>query len=361
LDRARRLHSVEQGEAVTTEGFSKKGGVKRPAEGCFVDPLTHGLVGAATAGTLFSSRPAACAGFVAALLPDLDVLLSRADDPLFQLEFHRQFSHSFLFIPVGALLATLILYLPMRGRLSRLQLYLACLCGFAGAGLLDACTSYGTQLLWPFSEARLAWNLTPVVEPLTTLGMTAFLVAFLVRQQRRWAALALGWLFLLLTHGGYRQFQALDTARGLWDSRGHSVERYVVKPTLGNQLLWRVTYIHGEEVYTDGVRTRLLGPAEVFEGNAAELVVLERDFAALQGTPLYSSLHRFAHLSEGFIIRGPERSNLIGDGRYAMLPTSLKPLWGIEFDPDHPDQTVRFETFRETGPEVRRKFMEMLF
>ena len=41
-------------------------------------------------------RRAAIVGAVAGLIPDLDVLISDANDPLLQLEMHRQFSHSLL-------------------------------------------------------------------------------------------------------------------------------------------------------------------------------------------------------------------------------------------------------------------------
>lgn len=328
-----------------------------------MDPFTHGLVGAATASATASSarRAAACSGFVAALLADLDVLLTRTDDPLYQLEYHRQFSHSFLFIPLGALIATLLLWWPMRNKLSLQRLYLACFSGYATAGLLDACTSYGTQLLWPFSEVRIAWNLTPVVEPFITFGLLVLVGLFFVRKKALWAWLALGWLTVLLAHGAYRQNQALRAAQGLWESRGHEVSRFVVKPTLGNQLLWRVTYLHDDLVYTDAVRTGLWSPVAVLKGESMPLVRVEEDFASLRGTTLFDSLVRFSRLSEGFLVLHPDIPNVIGDARYAMLPTSLSPLWGLEFDPGKPDQAVSFRTFRDAGSEVRQRYLDMLF
>ncbi len=298
---------------------------------------------------------------MAALLADLDVLLTRADDPLYQLEFHRQFSHSFLFIPLGALLATLLLWWPMRNKLSPKKLYLACFSGYATAGLLDACTSYGTQLLWPFSEARIAWNLTPVVEPVITFGLMVFVGLLFVRRRAHWAWLALGWLGILLAHGAYRQNQALRAAQTLWESRGHEVSRFVVKPTLGNQLLWRVTYLHDELVYTEAVRTGLWSPVAVLKGESMPLVRVEEDFASIQGSALFDSLVRFSRLSEGFLVLHPDSPNVIGDARYAMLPTSLSPLWGLEFDPGNPDQAVSFRTFRDAGSELRQRYLDMLF
>ena len=41
--------------------------------------------------------------------------------------------------------------------------------GYATHGLLDACTSYGTVLFWPFSNERLTWNNISIVDPLLTI------------------------------------------------------------------------------------------------------------------------------------------------------------------------------------------------
>ena len=41
---------------------------------------------------------------VASVAPDLDVLIRSSVDPLLFLEFHRQFTHSLVFIPIGAAL-----------------------------------------------------------------------------------------------------------------------------------------------------------------------------------------------------------------------------------------------------------------
>ena len=78
------------------------------------------------------------------------------------------------------------LFTPLaRKALSWRQTYLACLdTGYATHGLLDACTSYGTQLFWPFSDERVAWNNSSIVDPLFTLPILALVIAAAMRGKR---------------------------------------------------------------------------------------------------------------------------------------------------------------------------------
>ena len=128
-----------------------------------MDPLTQGAVGAVLPQALSRTRSilwATLCGFLSGLAPDLDVLISSETDPLLFLEYHRQFSHSLLFIPIGASLCALLLHFSVgRGKEYAFSLtWLFCFLGYSTHALLDACTTYGTVLLWPFSQARFAWN-----------------------------------------------------------------------------------------------------------------------------------------------------------------------------------------------------------
>ena len=64
-------------------------------------------------------------------------------------------------------------------------------------------TSYGTQLFWPFSNVRVAWNNSSIVDPLFTLPLVGLAAtaafsasAILLSQQwcGRWVTWAFGWL-----------------------------------------------------------------------------------------------------------------------------------------------------------------------
>ena len=77
-----------------------------------MDPISQGTVGAAFAQSTASKNNIIRIGFIgflAALTPDLDVLIRSSDDPILFLEYHRQFSHSLFFIPFGSLFVAIFL------------------------------------------------------------------------------------------------------------------------------------------------------------------------------------------------------------------------------------------------------------
>ena len=111
-----------------------------------MDVLTHGIVGAAltqSAAPRSEARTAAGIGFFSGMLADADILIRSTSDPLLVLDYHRHFTHALLFVPVGALIATVVLWPLLRRRLAFARIYLYAFLGYALAGALDACTSYG--------------------------------------------------------------------------------------------------------------------------------------------------------------------------------------------------------------------------
>src|SRR5690606_718925 len=154
-----------------------------------VEPLSRGVVGAIAAQSVARSgelRAASVAGFAAGLLPDLDVFIRSAEDPLLFLDYHRHFTHALAFVPIGGAVAALLLWPALRRWLPARRLLLFCLLGFATHGLLDACTTYGTQLLWPFSNSRVAWNVVSVVDPTFTLLVLGLMAVAVARRSPRW-------------------------------------------------------------------------------------------------------------------------------------------------------------------------------
>ncbi|MDD5384159.1 MAG: metal-dependent hydrolase [Gallionella sp.] len=332
-----------------------------------MDILTHGLLG----GTLAQScsrksetRAATAIGFLAALLADADALIHSATDPLLVLEYHRQFTHSLIFIPFGALLVTLILWPAFKafGRpLGFRRIYLYALLGCATSGLLDACTSYGTHLLWPFTDERIAWSIVPIFDPLFSLILGAAMLAGLRWRKTLPARIGLLLAAAYLSVGWLQHQRAEEAMRATAALRGHEAEKLTVKPTMGNLLLWRSIYRSGGVYYVDAVRVGPGGAAQIYPGNTVRAFDLSRDLPALSSASvLHQDIRRFDFFSDGYLALHPEDPGLLGDVRYAMLPTSTRPLWGIRLDMQHPEAHAQFETSRQMSREEIGQFIGIL-
>jgi inner membrane protein len=261
---------------------------------------------------------------------------------------------------VGALIAALFAW-PLAGRRVRfVRLYLYAFLGYALAGFLDACTSYGTHLWWPFSDARAAWSVIAIVDPLFTATLAAAVIAGAVARRARPARIGLALAALYLVAGAVQRERAETLAHQLAASRGHLPERLALKPTVGNIVLWRSTYVAGGVAHADAIRPALLGAARVYPGESTPLVDPERDPGLPpRGSRARHDLERFNALSGGMVARDPARPQLLGDVRYAMLPTSVEPLWGIVLPAD-PAHHVDFVKNRNLTPEKRARFVAML-
>ncbi|MFC1681601.1 metal-dependent hydrolase [Pseudomonadota bacterium] len=329
-----------------------------------MDIVTQGLLGATIAQA--GARPnevrlASLVGFCAPLLADADALIRSTADPLLFLEYHRHFTHALLFIPVGALLASLLLWPLLRKRLAFRRIYFFALLGYATAGFLDGCTSYGTHLLWPFSNERIAWSIISIFDPLFSLVLITAIVLGAVKSQPLAARTGMVCAAAYLSLGAIQHDRAESLAQLQAQQRGHIAKRLVVKPTMGNLLLWRSIYESDGMYHVDAVRVGWPGNNKVFEGNRVRAFDISRDLPQLSDqTPVYRDIERFELFSGNFLALHPDRPNVLGDLRYAMLPTSIRPLWGIELDLDEPYEHVTFETYRTMPDAERKAFIAML-
>jgi inner membrane protein len=327
-----------------------------------MDPLTQGVLGAAAAQSAADARQmkmAAVAGLLGGMAPDLDVFIRSSHDPLFALEYHRHFTHSLIFIPVGGALVGLALWLITRRRVSIWWMIVFSTLGWATHGLLDACTSYGTQLLWPFSDARVAWNNVGIIDPVPTLAWLVGMALALRSKRAKWARVGLvaGLCYLLL--GVVQRERARDIQAELIEARGHVALRAEVKPTILNIVLWRSLYEHEGRFYTDAVRAGFFGGQRVYEGES--VAKFEPSVIAIpQDSTLANDIRRFDWFSAGWVSVHPESPNALGDVRYSLLPNEIHPLWGIGFDPAQPHRHVSYETFRNPSRRLGKVFMGMV-
>ena len=145
------------------------------------------------------------------------------------------------------------------------------------------------------------------------------------------------------------------------NERGHIIERGIVKPTLGNLLVWRSVYQYKDNLYVDGVRIGLFDDAKFYIGDTAELFKPEEDFKYMpKDLALYQDILRFIKFSDGYVAIHPETPHILGDIRYAIEPLGLKPLWGIEMDLRNPQYHAKYKFYRDLSKENRRQYFDML-
>lgn len=316
-----------------------------------MDPFTQGVLGAALPKTFARKSTVVLAGifgFVAGMAPDLDVLIRSDEDPLLFLEYHRQFTHSLIFIPIGGLLSAGVLHflIGRRWALPFLQTLLFCTLGYGTHGLLDFATSYGTMLFWPFNNVRYAASIISVIDPVFTLPVAVLALLSGIKRSPFYARLALVWAALYLSMG-FAQHQA---ARGMAEeialARGHQPERLTVKPSFGNILIWKTLYEAEGRYYVDAVRPSF-GPM-AFDGTSVAKLDTARDFPWLDpATQQFRDIERFRWFSQGYVARNPSAPDQVIDVRYSFLPNDIKPLWSIELAREaKPDAHVAFRTDR---------------
>ena len=180
-----------------------------------MDPITQGTFGGIFSQAFSSQRKmfaASFVGIIAGLSPDLDTLIRSNEDPLLHLEFHRQFTHSFIFIPFGALIVTLFTFYFVKKYVTFFENYIFACVGYSTHALLDACTSYGTQLLWPFSNYRFAWNSISIIDPLLTIPILILMILAVILKKKFLNIISLIWIFFFINFNNFLGYRSLTTS-----------------------------------------------------------------------------------------------------------------------------------------------------
>jgi len=329
-----------------------------------VDPVTHVLLGAAAARAVAGRRlgnAALLPGAFGALLPDMDALIRSASDPLLYAEFHRHFTHSLAFIPVGGAIASLP-WTARKGRPrpERVAYLAAAVAGITTHGLLDASTTYGTRLAWPFSSARFGWSFISIVDPLFTLILLVGILLTIRRGSSAPAAGALGAAILYLALGAAQRNRVHDAQEALALARSHRTERRIAVPTFANQIVWRSIYLAGDTIFFDRVRAPWIGETRWYPETKARLL-READLApVVRARPeLVRDFHRFRHFASGWLAADPGDPSVIGDARYSRLDDEYQPVWGIRLHPEPPGWTEWVDRSRQRQLDTGRLWREI--
>ncbi|MEJ6575709.1 MAG: metal-dependent hydrolase [Emcibacteraceae bacterium] len=316
-----------------------------------MDPFTQGLLGAAFSQSFASKKkiPLAClSGTLGGLAPDLDILIVSATDPLLGIEFHRHFTHSIWFIPIGGFLVAVALWFIINKLLKINEwkfktLYIFTTLGYATHAILDACTSYGTRLFWPFSNTRVAWDTIAVIDPIPTLALFIFVVLsyrlLSVKMARLGIVFMIGYLLL-----GFIQNQRVALAiKEISSLRGHEIESLKLNPTLGNLIVWRAIYRHNGRYFVDGVIAQPFIKTKIITGTSVATIDPEKIYPQLDKySTQREDIRRFNYFAQGYLF---EYQGTISDLRYGTEPHKIQPIWGIKIKLKTPDAHAEYLGF----------------
>lgn len=309
-----------------------------------MDPITQGLLGSACTQSLFQKKLKNLAwlvGATSAMAADLDILIRSKADPLLSIYYHRHFSHSLFFIPIGAFFVWLfwLLLLPA-ARKKPLVIFLACLIGYATHGFLDALTAYGTVLFWPFSLTRVHIDWLAIIDVFFTACLFLGVLFSALTNQTIYARLGLLLSILYLTFCSYFHQQALN-AQKIY-IRLH-YPKFVTRktrtlPVTGEPFSWRGLSLSKDKIIVTKIKTSF------YHQHQIKTLIKLKHFQVsslpkfVKSSPsLLNDFKRYRWFSDNYLAQAGSKNGTLTliDARYILTGKHPVALWGIRFEPQN--------------------------
>ncbi|MCH2199112.1 MAG: metal-dependent hydrolase [Flavobacteriales bacterium] len=268
-----------------------------------MDSLSQLVLGAATAEAVIGKKVGNRAilwGAIGGTIPDLDVLCRPFVDDVTGMDWHRGFSHSFLFFILFAPVLGWLISKVYRRRWGSSRAWAwAMFLTFVTHALLDCFTTWGTQVFWPIDQ-RVAWHTVFVADPLYTvpLLLTVLAVLFIrrtkpARQMVNWIGISVSTAYLAVTV--VNKSIANEAFEEAFSAQDVQVEYFESRPTPLNSILWQVT-AKVEGGYVAGFYSLLdeKPPSEM------ELIYIKRDDELLEPFRASEKIERLIFLSQGY-------------------------------------------------------------
>lgn len=287
-----------------------------------MDSLSQIVLGAAVGEAVCGKKignKAMVWGGIAGTIPDLDVLINPWLGVVEELSWHRSLTHSLLFAllasPLFAYLLKKIYPNSAAGYKDWLWLFFL---GFITHSLLDCCTTWGTQLFWPFSREGIAFYNVFVIDPFYTLPFLVFVIWAATKDKNDPLRARLNMLGILISSGYLAfTFAAKSYANRVFErnlvAQGIEYEEYISKPTPFNAILWAVTAKTPDGYYN--------GFFSLFDENTQiEFEYFPKKEELLEPLLPHPKLERLLEITKDyFIVREQAESLLIHDLRFGQF------------------------------------------
>ncbi|WP_442846651.1 metal-dependent hydrolase [Leeuwenhoekiella sp. H156] len=327
-----------------------------------MDSLTQIVLGAAVGEAVLGKKvgnKAMLYGAIAGTIPDLDTLVGKFLDPLTAIEIHRGISHSIVFsIAMAPLLGWLVSKIHTKAQATWKDWSWLFFWGLITHPLLDAHTTWGTQLFWPF-DLRLAYQNIFVIDPLYTLPFLIFLILAMrlpktSSKRRKWNRLGLivssvyMLLTLILKGISYQKFtDALEE---------QNIEYTAIdtRPAAFNTILWYANVDVGDAY--------LLGDYSFFDTKPIEFRFVPKDHQFLGDYKDTETIKRLEAIAQNWYTIYRKDGNLYFNdlrfGVYDLDAKNLRFVFSYKLIPTETGLTIK-ETERD--PEAMKQVLRSLW
>lgn len=283
-----------------------------------MDSLTQIVLGAAVGEAVLGKKignKAMLYGAIAGTIPDLDVISSFFTDTVTALEIHRGFTHSILFSVIFAPIFALVV-LKFEKYKNFKDWTLLFFWAFITHPILDAQTTWGTQLFWPL-DIRLAFKNVFVVDPLYTIPFIIFVLLAMFQKRtskKRKTYNNLGLIIsssylaitLILKGLSYKKFtKELNNQNIIYS-------KIATKPAPLNTILWSAN--------VETKNSFLIGHSSFFDKNPIEFSLYPKNHHLLGNLKNNEKVKRMISISKGWYTINKQNSDLyFNDLRFGTL------------------------------------------
>ncbi|GMN05038.1 metal-dependent hydrolase [Croceitalea sp. MTPC5] len=289
-----------------------------------MDSLTQIVLGAAAGEAVLGKKVGNKAmfwGAVAGTIPDLDVMANFFTDTVSAIEIHRGFSHSIFFAILGApIFGWLVWLLYKKQKATWKDWSWLFFWGLFTHPLLDAFTTWGTQLFWPL-KIRLAFQSIFVIDPLYTLPFLVLLILAMrhakgSKKRKRFNKLGLLLSTLYLAIGLLLKGFAYQEFVTALEEQGIAYREIDTRPSPFNTMLWMAN-VELEESY-------LIGTYSLFDSKPISYRQIPKNHHVLEVLKYEDKIQRLITITEGWYAMTKKGDNIFfNDLRFGLL--SLDP------------------------------------